>query len=768
MGCSHSDLPQRRLVVTAPSPYSEKAFDVLETDRQPRSRSSSPAKRSRVSFLDELEGDYLEDDDGTRRGDGPGKWSHAGSSPSRRGVGESPYGKSILQRGHASPAKQGIPPCSSSDATAQAGDGGSSSSSSGERRRNFTWRASRLPGQGASTGNESAGGSVSSTGGRGPVGGGNSKRQHKAMPTVDQIYPPPLRPRTYKQQKSSGELSVDGAGASLSTASTPLYPQCGKAFTPGGFSDASNSYEEHLLYINQPGVAGNFAYNNKPSSYPANGAKNHAADYSANSAETSVSTRNLYTSGLEDVELENDDFTILDRRIPRVSVQDQCSEFELLMATDFSRVFRCVWRNNGNKNDIAAAKAASRAVAPTHATNLASYRSGTTNVTNQRTGRTRSEMTCATMGSTVYDARSARDSGTHRSTATFQTDNYTARTSSTLYDELNRSITRQSFFTKKYQETQEKWWEGVPMKGINNGRFFALKEVSKRSPHREAFTKEVQMLAHLEHRSILRFFGVYLEDPFSLYFLSELCKMDSQTYTEELAKKCVQQEDITFFSRPFGINCDVTDPVYRVTTVDGQAERLGVRPRWALRRHPETGEGLHRSEIIHILKDYPLPVTVTFDNEDEWNQRLLVLVREFLSVLRYLHEDKRIVHGDIKPGNVLIDMKNKLKLCDFGSAIQVASSGFLQTCTCGTEGYRAPEITDAGTMGYDGFRADIYSVGKTLELWTKNPEAKVQWDYSVNPAIRWMISEAAQEQPLLRPKIGYMLSSIFEDLPFHT
>lgn len=97
----------------------------------------------------------------------------------------------------------------------------------------------------------------------------------------------------------------------------------------------------------------------------------------------------------------------------------------------------------------------------------------------------------------------------------------------------------------------------------------------------------------------------------------------------------------------------------------------------------------------------------------------------------------------------------------------MSSNGFLQTCNAGTEGFRAPEITDGGSMGYDGFRADMYSVGKTLELWTKNPEARVLWDYSVNPAIRWMISEATQEQPILRPKIGYMLSSIFDDLPFH-
>lgn len=61
--------------------------------------------------------------------------------------------------------------------------------------------------------------------------------------------------------------------------------------------------------------------------------------------------------------------------------------------------------------------------------------------------------------------------------------------------------------------------------------------------------------------------------------------------------------------------------------------------------------------MISLLRDFPLPVTVVFDNEDEWNSRLLLLVRQFLSVVRYLHEDKRIVHGDLKPGNVLIDMK---------------------------------------------------------------------------------------------------------------
>ena len=88
------------------------------------------------------------------------------------------------------------------------------------------------------------------------------------------------------------------------------------------------------------------------------------------------------------------------------------------------------------------------------------------------------------------------------------------------------------------------------------------------------------------------------------------------------------------------------------------------------------------------------------------------------------------------------------------------------TCSCGTPGFRAPEVTDVTSGAYDGFPADVYSIGKTIELWTKNPDAKVFWDYSANPAVRWMISEATQEVPQQRPKVNYMLCSIFEDVPF--
>mmetsp|Transcript_23723 Transcript_23723/g.59934 ORF Transcript_23723/g.59934 Transcript_23723/m.59934 type:complete len:736 (-) Transcript_23723:369-2576(-) len=514
------------------------------------------------------------------------------------------------------------------------------------------------------------------------------------------------------------------------------------------------SYPGEDLHQQYPPMQG--GNGNLPTPLYSEHSNSETMDASGTSSCESSGARNMYTSGLFGVRLENEDFTNLDRRIPRVAVQDQCSEFELLMATDFSRVFRCVWRSDQvlGKRDLRKAEIKASYKTPFDKTGGGTtYRSSKTVVTDHVPP---SEVLRNAQGFSKLRQEEASVID-----ATVRTNQTTRR--SGFHEELSKSVTRGSF----YKPTAGAYsFANVNVKGVNNGRFFALKEVSKRSPHMEAFTKEVQMLAHLQHRSILRFFGVYLEDPFSLYFLSELCKMDSQQYTEELPRKFVYAEEVTFFQRPFGINCDANDPFYRVTTVEGQAEKLGVRPHWLLRRHPVTGEGLHRSELIHVLRECPLPLTVVFENEDEYNHRLLVLVREFLSAVRYLHEEKKIVHGDLKPGNVLLDMKNRLKLCDFGSAIQVSTNGYLQHCSCGTEGFRAPEITDPGTMGYDGFRADIFSCGKTLDLWTRNPEAKVQWDFSVNPALRWMISEATQETPTLRPKIGYILSSVFDDVPF--
>lgn len=76
--------------------------------------------------------------------------------------------------------------------------------------------------------------------------------------------------------------------------------------------------------------------------------------------------------------------------------------------------------------------------------------------------------------------------------------------------------------------------------------------------------------------------------------------------------------------------------------------------------------------------------------------------------LAYLHHE-RIIHRDIKPGNVLIHSDGSIKLCDFGLASLNDRS--LQTTVVGTTRYMAPERLRAKPYGRS---SDIWSFGLVL------------------------------------------------------
>ncbi|CAG9334920.1 unnamed protein product [Blepharisma stoltei] len=85
------------------------------------------------------------------------------------------------------------------------------------------------------------------------------------------------------------------------------------------------------------------------------------------------------------------------------------------------------------------------------------------------------------------------------------------------------------------------------------------------------------------------------------------------------------------------------------------------------------------------------------------------IIKQLLEVVRYLH-DVGIIHRDIKPENILLVDNSeipKIKLADFGLS-QLAMPGSLQTLTCGTLGYAAPEVL--AKKGYDN-KVDLWSVG---------------------------------------------------------
>ena len=69
------------------------------------------------------------------------------------------------------------------------------------------------------------------------------------------------------------------------------------------------------------------------------------------------------------------------------------------------------------------------------------------------------------------------------------------------------------------------------------------------------------------------------------------------------------------------------------------------------------------------------------------------------------------IHRDLKPDNILIDLNNTIKLCDFGVGKEI-KPGELIRDTCGTPAFVAPEILS--DVSYDPFLTDIWSSGVVL------------------------------------------------------
>ena len=91
--------------------------------------------------------------------------------------------------------------------------------------------------------------------------------------------------------------------------------------------------------------------------------------------------------------------------------------------------------------------------------------------------------------------------------------------------------------------------------------------------------------------------------------------------------------------------------------------------------------------------------------------RVFELLQPVAEALQYAWDKHKLVHRDLKPGNVFMTKPGEIKLLDFGIASRARSAGSslgLQTPNAGTVGYRAPE---AGTrQRQPSPRLDVYAV----------------------------------------------------------
>ncbi len=149
---------------------------------------------------------------------------------------------------------------------------------------------------------------------------------------------------------------------------------------------------------------------------------------------------------------------------------------------------------------------------------------------------------------------------------------------------------------------------------------------------------------------------------------------------------------------------------------------------------------------------------------------------QLIKALKYLHSH-RVIHRDLKLGNLFLTDKMELKGGDFGLAAKLEFEGERKRTVCGTPNYIAPEILD-GKTGHS-YEVDIWSLGvicytliigkppfetqdvkatyKRIKANTYSfPEGSIISDYAKN-----LISEILVTDPTKRPSLDQILAHDF-------
>ncbi|CDR37779.1 CYFA0S01e16996g1_1 [Cyberlindnera fabianii] len=82
---------------------------------------------------------------------------------------------------------------------------------------------------------------------------------------------------------------------------------------------------------------------------------------------------------------------------------------------------------------------------------------------------------------------------------------------------------------------------------------------------------------------------------------------------------------------------------------------------------------------------------------------------QIIGGIRYMHT-RRVIHRDLKLGNIFFDPEMNLKIGDFGLAAVLQASNERKYTICGTPNYIAPEVLTGKTTGHS-YEVDIWSIG---------------------------------------------------------
>ncbi|MHB9093932.1 MAG: protein kinase domain-containing protein [Eubacteriales bacterium] len=134
-------------------------------------------------------------------------------------------------------------------------------------------------------------------------------------------------------------------------------------------------------------------------------------------------------------------------------------------------------------------------------------------------------------------------------------------------------------------------------------------------------------------------------------------------------------------------------------------------------RLPRIVDIAEKGKFLYIIEDYFEGINlreVIKSREMCSEKNLIQWGRQLCEILIYLHNIKPnpIIYRDMKPGNIIIDSDNNVKLIDLGIAREYKEGQDSDTVYIGTRGYAAPEQYSGANQTDE--RTDIYGLGATL------------------------------------------------------
>jgi serine/threonine-protein kinase len=152
-------------------------------------------------------------------------------------------------------------------------------------------------------------------------------------------------------------------------------------------------------------------------------------------------------------------------------------------------------------------------------------------------------------------------------------------------------------------------------------------------------------------------------------------------------------------------------------------------------------------QLDEVSKRGPMPV-----------RRAVELMAKVARIVNYAHEH-RILHRDIKPGNILVDQKGEPHLTDFGLARLIESESTVTRTmeVLGTPSYMAPEQAVGNNAAISGV-TDVYGLGAVLyQLLTGHPPFAGGTTYET---IKLLLDTEPRQPRLWNSKIDRDLSTI--------